>query len=61
MVCQNKSEFITDNLHTGEIVITRLDPVAKIVSGRFSFVGYDPKTRQTIEVKDGRFDLNYRP
>ena len=61
MVCQNKSEFVTDSLHTGEIVITRLDPVAKIVSGRFSFVGYDPKTRQTIEVKDGRFDLNYRP
>ena len=59
VACENKSEFITDNLHTGEIVITRLDPFAKIVSGRFSFTAYDSKTGQTVEVTDGRFDVNY--
>ncbi len=51
--------FTTDSVHTGEIILTRLDRSAKIVSGKFSFTGYDLRTGKTVKVKEGRFDLNF--
>lgn len=56
---QDRIVYVTDSLHTGQILITRFDEVAKIVAGRFSFTGYDLKSGRTIEVKDGRFDVNF--
>ena len=53
--------YLTDSLRTGEIVLTRMDRNAGVMSGSFSFMGYDKNTGKTVEVTDGRFDLNYTP
>jgi hypothetical protein len=44
----------------GIVNITRLDTVAKIISGTFSFTGYTDKTHtKQVSITDGRFDLHY--
>lgn len=53
--------YLTDSLRTGEIFLARVDRGAGVVSGSFSFTGYDKNTGKTVEVTDGRFDLNYTP
>ena len=40
----------------GELVITRLDTVAKIISGTFWFDLFN-SDNEKVEVRDGRFDL----
>ncbi len=52
-------QYSTDSLHTGKVTITRLDRAAKIISGTFSFTGYHAQTGKTVQVTEGRFDLNY--
>lgn len=51
--------FITTATHTGKVAITKADTVGKTVSGTFEFTGYNPKTRQTVSVTQGRFDVNH--
>jgi hypothetical protein len=46
------------SVQTGMVDITRFDPVAHIVSGRFSFSLRKPGC-PTIDVTDGRFDIKY--
>ena len=50
--------FITDAQHPATVQITRLDPVARVVSGRFSFALDTPGCGQ-ITVTDGRFDVGF--
>jgi hypothetical protein len=47
--------FMTDASHPATVAITRLDPVARIVSGRFSFTLETPNCGR-VTVTDGRFD-----
>jgi len=54
------NEFMTDPGHTGQVIITRADTVNGIISGTFEFTGYDPQTKQTISVTEGRFDVKPR-
>lgn len=50
--------WITDPQHTGSITVTRLDPVAKIISGTFYFTGKDIMgTAGPVTVTEGRFDV----
>jgi len=54
----NSCDYNTDSLNTGHLIITKLDTINKIISGRFDF-----KVKQAgcpdIEVSEGRFDYNY--
>ena len=52
--------FATNNKYTGTVNITRADTVNRIVSGTFGFTVYDPDSKQTISITDGRFDVDYK-
>lgn len=60
LIRQNAS-FVTDSLHTGTVVITRLDTVARVLAGTFSFTGTEPTKPdpKAVIVSDGRFDVKY--
>jgi len=44
----------------GNLVITKFDKVAKIVSGRFSCIIYKPTCGDTLNITEGRFDIKYQ-
>jgi len=50
--------FVTNPTYTGTVTITRADTVNFIVSGTFEFTVYDPDSKQTIRITDGRFDID---
>ena len=50
--------FNTNTFHPATVEITRLDPVARIVSGRFSFTLETPRCGK-VTVTDGRFDCRF--
>lgn len=53
-------EWITSAAQTGTVIITKLDTVAKIVSGTFEFNAENRlNAAQTIAVTEGRFDIKY--
>ena len=56
----SSKEFMTGPGHTGTVTVTRADTVNKIIAGTFEFTGYDPKTKQTISISEGRFDVKTR-
>ena len=48
----------TDGInYQGEFTITKLDMETQIISGTFWFDVQDPKTGETRQVRDGRFDV----
>lgn len=51
--------FKMDTLYDHEIIITRLDTVANILSGTFHFRAIDAANMDTIYVTEGRFDKVY--
>ena len=53
-----QNRYVTDSQHTGTVTITRADTVTGIISGAFEFTAYDAKTKQTVTVTEGRFDLD---
>lgn len=52
--------FITDSLRIGQLTITKLDKVNKIISGSFSFVAYNVEQNKTVNVTEGKFRLQYK-
>jgi hypothetical protein len=48
----------TTSQYTGKIIVTRADTTQGVVSGTFEFTGYNPTTKQTISVTQGRFDVD---
>ncbi len=51
-------EKYTDNIkYKGEFTITKLDLEKQIISGTFWFDVQDPKTGETRQVREGRFDV----
>ncbi|MFD2719416.1 hypothetical protein ACFST9_11870 [Hymenobacter monticola] len=50
--------YYTDKAHPATVEITRLDPVARIVSGRFAFTLETPGCGK-ITATDGRFDCRF--
>lgn len=42
---------------SGTLTITRVDRAAKLLAGRFEFVGTDRVTGQQVRITDGRFDF----
>jgi hypothetical protein len=51
--------YMTDARHTGWFNLTRCDTARKIYSGTFAFRAYDDRTNQSVDVTDGRFDLDF--
>lgn len=53
-----QNEWITSATHTGAVTITRIDTVARIVSGTFQFNALNMfNAPEPITVTEGRFDL----
>ncbi|MGY0426673.1 MAG: hypothetical protein ACWIPI_07575 [Polaribacter sp.] len=56
----NQGKVYLSNLNSGTITITRFDPVNFIVSGTFELSVFNKDNpNETIEVTDGRFDVNW--
>ncbi|MDU0371988.1 lipoprotein [Hymenobacter endophyticus] len=51
--------LITGPTATGQLTITRLDTVARVVAGTFQFRSREQAGPATVHVTDGRFDLTY--
>ena len=49
----------TNAEYTGELHITKFDLEKQIVSGTFWFDLKNPKTGETVEIREGRFDTNF--
>jgi len=52
-----QSNYTNGTTYKGEMTITKLDMENQIISGTFWFDVRDPKTGETREVRDGRFDV----
>ncbi|TLM93938.1 hypothetical protein [Hymenobacter jeollabukensis] len=52
-------EFVTNSAMHGQLTVTRLDTVARIVAGTFDFQAQQRGTTATTSVTEGRFDLRY--
>ena len=52
--------YMTSSLYTGKVRFTRIDSVNRIVSGTFQFSAIDKNSGKTINITDGRFDVNTR-
>lgn len=53
-----ENEWLTSATYTGSVTLTRLDTVAKVVSGTFQFNALNIyNSPQPISVTEGRFDL----
>lgn len=55
----NSDEYTTYSAHSGELNLTRLDTINKIVSGTFEFNATNPEGK-TVRVTAGRFDVKYK-
>jgi len=51
--------FKTKSSNPGQVVISRLDTVNRIVSGRFAFDAEFVVSKETVKVTEGRFDVKY--
>ncbi len=49
----------TTTAKPGTLTITRFDPTNFIISGTFSFKGKEINTGETVEITEGRFDMQY--
>ena len=52
-------KFVTGPGFTGKVVVTRLDTVARVVSGTFEFTGRQDATGATVRVTGGQFDATF--
>lgn len=52
-------QLLTGSGATGQLVITRLDTVARVVAGSFRFRARELAGPATVDVTEGRFDLTY--
>jgi hypothetical protein len=53
--------YLTNPKTTGQVLITRFDSVAHIVSGTFEFAAQKTSGEgpETVQITDGRFDVHY--
>jgi len=50
--------YATNDHYGGEVIITRSDSTAKVISGRFNFTAVDSEGKTAV-ISDGRFDVKY--
>lgn len=54
-------EYQTFNPSSGSVVISKIDQINFIVSGTFQFDAMSVDCQDTIQITDGRFDMQYTP
>ena len=52
------TEYITNNIITGELIIKKFDTLNQIASGTFWFDAVNANG-QKVEIREGRFDVRY--
>lgn len=52
-------QLLTGPNATGQLIITRLDTVARVVAGSFQFRAQEQAGPATVNITEGRFDLTY--
>ena len=52
-------EYYTKPSLQGELRISKLDPINKIISGTFWFDAIDTISNSIVQIREGRFDLHY--
>jgi hypothetical protein len=52
--------YMTSSLYTGKVRFTKIDTVNRIISGTFQFSAIDKSSGKTLNITDGRFDVNAR-
>lgn len=52
--------YFTDATHTGQLIITELDKINKIISGTFYFKAYNSFRNDSVTVTEGKFRLQYK-
>jgi len=61
---QFSAYYGTDSIHAGELTITKLDTVSRVISGKFQFKAvqscWNRVCNSVINV-DGQFDVKYKP
>ncbi len=50
--------YVTTSTHVGWFNLTRCDTVRGIFSGTFELQAFNPTTKHTVNITDGRFDLD---
>ncbi len=55
----NSFDHITTAEYNGEITFNLVDEENQIISGVFYFSCFNPETNRTVEVLNGRFDIQY--
>lgn len=53
------SFYDTTVFRSGNLNITKLDKVNRIISGTFNTILFEPNCGDTIKITDGRFDMKY--
>ena len=51
--------FDTDATRVGQLIITSIDKVNRIIIGTFYFQAYNPVQNKTVDVTEGEFRLKY--
>jgi hypothetical protein len=59
LVDYGNESYLTLDTDPGQLVITRYDPIQRILSGRFDFVATNKSTGHQVHVTDGRFDVRF--
>jgi hypothetical protein len=52
-----QNEWLTSSNYTGQVIITRIDDVNRIVSGTFEFSAGSIYNTEVLQVTEGRFDV----
>lgn len=50
-------DYYTTAKYTGKVILTVADRTTRIIAGTFEFTGYNPSTKDSIRITDGRFDV----
>ena len=53
------AEYTTNTIYNGSITITKFDVNKFIISGIFNFKAEEINNGETVQITEGRFDLNY--
>lgn len=56
---QLPKRYYTNNIQVGQVVIKKMDEINQIISGTFWFDAIDTNSNKTVQIRDGRFDLQY--